>query len=135
MHLGRHPEVGLFAVGECRESGKCMRTGSRRLESFSPIVQKLNFSAVHIFYGNIFSERTTARYRVYVPSLKYRLHKSTFALLGEEGRRVSQTVPDGAVVTIDSEVLDENKLVEVVWDEKRVIMFAQDVRARGARLE
>jgi hypothetical protein len=58
MHLVLHPEVRLFAVDECRESGKCMRTGLKR---FSPIVQKLNSSAVHIFYGKIFSERIAAR--------------------------------------------------------------------------
>jgi hypothetical protein len=51
-----------------------------------------------------------------------------------DGRHVARTVPDGALVSIDESLLNQNKLVEVLWNETRVMMFAQDVRTRGEKL-
>lgn len=52
-----------------------------------------------------------------------------------EGRHVARTVPSGAVVEIAEGPLDGNKLVEVIWDRHRVMMFTQDLRARAEPLE
>jgi hypothetical protein len=35
---------------------------------------------------------------------------------------------------IDEDLFNENQLVEVSWNGKKVMMFAQDVRARGEKI-
>jgi len=39
------------------------------------------------------------------------------------------------LVSIDESLINLNKLVEVFWNETKVMMFAQDVRARGEEVE
>jgi hypothetical protein len=51
-----------------------------------------------------------------------------------DGRRVAHTVPTGAVITLDSSVLDSDELIDVTWDGKKVLMFAQDLRSRAKRV-
>jgi hypothetical protein len=63
--------------------------------------------------------------------VKYRINSPTLALFGEDGYKAPGTVPGGSIVVIDEDSFKENKLVEVLWDGKKVMMFAQDVRARG----
>ena len=67
--------------------------------------------------------------------LKYRIATATIALFFEEGRRVAHTVPAGATVTAES--LDGDRLVDVIWTERneRIMMFAQDIRRRGEKIE
>jgi hypothetical protein len=62
---------------------------------------------------------------------RYRITHPTIALFEEDGRHVANTVPAGAVVEIDSDSFDGNKLLEVVWEGKRVMMFTQDLRRRA----
>ncbi|HVQ64318.1 MAG TPA: hypothetical protein VMT78_07265 [Terriglobia bacterium] len=66
---------------------------------------------------------------------KYRIATATIALFFEEGRRVAHTVPAGATVTAES--LDGDRLVDVIWTERneRIMMFAQDIRRRGEKIE
>jgi hypothetical protein len=67
---------------------------------------------------------------------RFRINAPTIALFLEEGREVARTIPGGAEITVSAEnVLQENKLIEVQWAEKRVRMFAQDIRARGEKVE
>lgn len=66
---------------------------------------------------------------------KYRIQSPTIALFVEEGRHVARTVPAGAIVQIDGDAYNENKLVDVMWNEQAIMMFAQDVRSRGAQIE
>lgn len=54
------------------------------------------------------------------------------ALVLEEGRHVVRCVPAGAVISLDS--LDGDKLVEVMWCEEKILMFTQDIRARGEKI-
>ena len=51
-----------------------------------------------------------------------------------DGRHVARTVPGGAIVSIDETLINQNKLVDVLWNETEVMMFAQDVRVRGEKL-
>jgi hypothetical protein len=69
-----------------------------------------------------------------MPVGRYRFNSPTLALLEEEGRHVARTVPAGAVVEVDG-TFENNKLVEVVWDGKRVMMFAQDLKSRAELAE
>ena len=62
----------------------------------------------------------------------FRLNAPTIALFFEEGRHVARTIPQGAVIQVNS--FEGNKLIEVLWEGKTVLMFAQDVRARGEKL-
>jgi len=62
----------------------------------------------------------------------FRLNMATIALFFEEGRQVAHTIPQGSVVRVDT--LDGDKLVEVVWEGKTILMFAQDIRSRGEKV-
>ena len=68
-------------------------------------------------------------------ALKYRIMNPTIALFEEEGRHVAHTIPAGSIIEVEAGTFDGNKLVYVSWASKRVMMFAQDVRARGERLD
>jgi len=63
--------------------------------------------------------------------VKYRIISPTIALFPVDGRHVARTVPGGSVVSIDESLIHQKKLVEVLWNDAKVMMFAQDVRARG----
>jgi hypothetical protein len=61
----------------------------------------------------------------------YRLTTPTIAVVIKDGNHVAHTIPAGAVLTVeDGTIFEGNKLVEVTWDEKKVLMFPQDLRAR-----
>jgi len=64
----------------------------------------------------------------------YRIQSSTIALFPENGRYVTRTLPEGAIVEIKSLGFDRNKLVEVIWDGKNVMMFNQDIQCRAERV-
>jgi hypothetical protein len=62
----------------------------------------------------------------------FRLTSATIALFPEEGRQVAHTIPQGAVIRVNG--LEGDRLIEVTWEGKTILMFAQDIRARGERL-
>ena len=67
--------------------------------------------------------------------VKFRIKTPTIALVLEEGRQVVRPIPSGAEVTVsDENAIQENKLIEVEWAKKLVMMFAQDIRARAERI-
>ena len=67
---------------------------------------------------------------------KYRIHSPTIALFFEDGRHVARTVPTGAIVTAELiEGVDPAKLVEATWNGQKVLMFTQDLRSRGERMD
>jgi len=59
----------------------------------------------------------------------FRITSPTIALFLEEGRTVARTLPFGAIIAAN-EVLG-NQLIEVQYEGEKILMFAQDVRARG----
>jgi len=66
-----------------------------------------------------------------MPLGRYRIASPTLALFLEDGRHVAHTVPAGAVILVDSAEFDGNKLTDVTWEGKRVMMFTQDLRSRA----
>jgi len=68
--------------------------------------------------------------------VKFRIKTRTIALVIEEGRQVARSIPGGAEVIVNDEnAIQKNKLIEVQWAERLVLMFAQDIRARGAKID
>jgi hypothetical protein len=65
----------------------------------------------------------------------YRITSPTVSLFLEGQRHVSRLLPKGALVKIESETFNGNKLVEVLFEGKVVMMFTQDLRSRGEKVE
>ena len=66
---------------------------------------------------------------------RYLIESPTMAMFDEDGRHVSQTVPAGSIIVVDGKTLNGDKLIPVLWADKPVFMFTQDIRRRGKRLE
>ena len=64
----------------------------------------------------------------------FRITSPTIILFLEDGRHVSRMISKGELVTINSETFNVNKLVEVLWEGRAVMMFTQDLRARGEKI-
>jgi hypothetical protein len=68
-------------------------------------------------------------------SAKYRITSPTLGLFLEDGRHVAHTIPEGMIVRVDCKTFDRDKLVNVTWQGKQVMMFAQDLRSRAMALK
>ena len=66
---------------------------------------------------------------------KYLIKSPTIALFLEDGRHVTHMIPKGSIVVVESENINGNRLLEVIWAEKKVMMFTQDIRSRGKKLD
>jgi hypothetical protein len=66
-----------------------------------------------------------------MPLGRYRFNNPTIALFEQDGRHVADTVPAGAIIEISRVALDGDKLLEVVWNGRPVLMFTQDLRKRA----
>jgi hypothetical protein len=64
---------------------------------------------------------------------KYLLTSPTIALFPQDGRHVARSIPSGSVVVTAN--AEGEKLVEVVWNHKKALMFSEDLRSRGQLLE
>jgi hypothetical protein len=61
----------------------------------------------------------------------YRTLRPTLAILTIKGKRDAITIPQGAVVTVLREPLDDSYLIEATWENRAVKMFATDLRERS----
>ena len=62
----------------------------------------------------------------------YRLNAETLGiLLSEKQPRVAVMIPYDAVVTVVNGPLNGNRMVDVMWNGKIVMIFADDLRERG----
>ena len=66
---------------------------------------------------------------------RYRLQTATLAIATVDGQHQPATVPAGAIVKLVDGPLDGNRLVDVAWDGKTVMMFTTDIRERCVKLE
>ena len=66
---------------------------------------------------------------------RYRIKKPTLAIHTQDGQNIPLTVPRGAEVEIIDGPLDGDRLVDVYWKDKKVMMFTSDIRERGERLD
>ena len=65
-----------------------------------------------------------------MPFERYRVTQPTIAVFEKDGRHVAGHVPTGAIILLDG-ALDGDKLTNVMWDGKAVMMFTQDLRTRA----
>lgn len=65
----------------------------------------------------------------------YLISSPTIALFLEDGRHVAHLVPEGSLISTDGQPFNGNRLMEVTWDEKVVMMFTQDLRTRGKKMD
>jgi len=80
--------------------------------------------------------RQFGRAKVLVVALvTYLITRPALALFREDGHHTSQMIPKGAIVSVDEKPCNPNKLVEVVWGGKNVMMFVEDLRTRGELLD
>ena len=65
----------------------------------------------------------------------YRLKSPTLAILAsEDDHKIPITIPQGATVEVLAE-MNGNRLIDVIWEGKTVMMFTIDLRNRGVRCE
>jgi hypothetical protein len=66
---------------------------------------------------------------------RYRIKDPTIAMSHDDGHGVAYTVSVGAIVEVQGGPFHGDRLVEVMWNGKTVMMFTQDLRLRGERIE
>jgi hypothetical protein len=69
------------------------------------------------------------------PIGRYRINSSAIALFHKDGHHVAGLIPEGAIIKVASEAFDGDKLVNVIWDGKAVMMFSQDLRSRATAVD
>ena len=67
--------------------------------------------------------------------IRYRINDPTIAMFQEKGGYTARTVASGTVVEVGDGPMEGDKLVDVVWDGRNVMMFTQDLRSRAERVE
>ena len=60
---------------------------------------------------------------------RYRVTEPTIAMFEEDGCHVAHHVPAGSIIFVDG-AFDGDKLMNVLWADKQVMMFTQDLRIR-----
>ncbi len=66
---------------------------------------------------------------------RYRITDSTIAIFEEEGKYVARTVASGTVVEVCNDAIDGDRLVDVIWKGREVMMFTRDLRSRAEPVE
>ena len=62
----------------------------------------------------------------------FHLRSATIAIEQTKDGRVALTVPEGAIVrVIRGPTPTDNRMVDVEWNGKRLVMFAVDIQERG----
>jgi hypothetical protein len=62
---------------------------------------------------------------------RYRLKTPTLTVLDQDGHRLPVMVPANSIVQVTAGRLDGNRLVDVEWEGKTLMMFTIDLRERG----
>ena len=65
---------------------------------------------------------------------RYRLNTPTLAIIKQDGQNRPTTIPPDSVVKVMDGLLEGNRLVDVRWDGKTVMMFTTDIRERCEQL-
>jgi hypothetical protein len=66
---------------------------------------------------------------------RFRLKTPTLAIMAQDHSKVPVMIPKGAEVEVLDGPLNGNRLVDVSWEDKTVMVFTNDIRDRGERLD
>lgn len=61
----------------------------------------------------------------------YRLNAEALGIFSGNQDRIAAWIPSGTVVTVVNGPLNGNRMVDVLWDGKIIMVFADDLRERG----
>jgi hypothetical protein len=64
----------------------------------------------------------------------YRISEPTIAMFQEDGVYVARTVASGTLVEVCNGPIDGDRLLDVIWCGRNVMMFTQDLRSRAERI-
>jgi len=62
---------------------------------------------------------------------RYRITTPCLGILSENDHRIPITVPVNSIVTVVEGPDDPNRLVDVIWEGTKFMMFTQDLRERA----
>ena len=65
---------------------------------------------------------------------RFKLRKSALAIEIVNGMRLRVTIPTRTILKVIAGPMDGEQMVEVLWEGKRVSMFAVDLISRGTEL-
>ena len=65
---------------------------------------------------------------------RYRMKTPTLAIMAHNGQNIPVTIPMGGEIEIVGGPLDGERLLDVEWEGKTVMMFTIDIRERGELL-
>jgi hypothetical protein len=69
-----------------------------------------------------------------MPAKRYRIKEPTIAMFHDEECGIARKISAGTIVEVPAGSLDGNKLVEVIWDGRHVLMFTQDLKTRAEEI-
>jgi len=70
-----------------------------------------------------------------VTGKRFQLRKDTVAIADNGGKREAVTVPAGAIVKVIAGPDQGDRLIDVLWDGKSIMMFVVDVFTRGTEIK
>ena len=66
---------------------------------------------------------------------RFRMKSPTLAIMAQDGAKIPVMIPKGAEVEILDGPLNGNRLVDVRWEGKSIMVFTNDIRDRGEPLD
>lgn len=60
---------------------------------------------------------------------RFRITNPTLAIVSNDGHHDAITVPSGAIIDLDGKKFNGERLMEVLWGNRRVLMFTEDLKA------
>jgi hypothetical protein len=68
-------------------------------------------------------------------SRRFRLIKTTLAIGDMDGKRVAVRIPAGDIVKLVADPSPGNRMVDVLWEDRTVAMYATDLKQRGTEAQ
>lgn len=66
---------------------------------------------------------------------RFRLKEETVAVETIAGKRLAVQVPANSVVTVESGPrADARRMVDILWEVRKMVMFADDIQKRGVEV-
>jgi len=66
---------------------------------------------------------------------QFRLKTATLCTENRDGILYGVRVPVGGIVTVTRGPVDDDRMVDILWNERALAMFAQDLRDRGEEVK